>query len=115
MARASRLPFPVAVAVGPALTYGVVASAIVPFGAVGIPWNGWTALFALVVVTAIAACLPWALGRFRDRDAEALSLSRGPALVVAAGVLVGAALIGVAAAKGLAQWQSIPRTRAIAT
>jgi hypothetical protein len=110
VARASRLPFPVAVAVGPALTYGVVASAIVPFGAVGIPWNGWTALFALVVVTAIAACLPWALGRFRDRDAEALSLSRGPALVVAAGVLVGAALIGVAAAKGLAQWQSIPST-----
>ena len=110
MARASRLPGPVAVAVGPALTYGVVALAIVPFGAIGIPWNGWTALFALAVVTVIAACLPWALGRFRDRDAEALAISRGPALVVASGVLVGAALIGVAAVYGMPHWQSIPST-----
>ena len=55
VARASRLPGPFAVAVGPALTYGVVALAIVPFGAIGIPWNGWTALFALAVVTVIAA------------------------------------------------------------
>ena len=110
VARASRLPLPVAVAVGPALTYGVVALAIVPFGAIGIPWNGWTALFALVVVIALAACLPLALGRFRDRDAEALSISRGPALAVAAGVMLGAALIGVAAVKGLPHWQSIPST-----
>ena len=68
--------------------------AIVPFGAVGIPWNAWTALFALAVVTVVAACLPVLLARFRDRDAEALAVSRGPALVVAAGVLLGAVLIG---------------------
>jgi hypothetical protein len=55
VAWAARLPIPVAAAVGPALTYGVVALAIVPFGAVRIPWNAWTAFFALAVVTAIAA------------------------------------------------------------
>ena len=110
MARACRLPLPVAVAVGPALTYGVVALAIVPFGAVGIPWNAWTAFFALAVVTAVAACLPMVLNRYRDRDAEARAISRGPALAVAAGVLLGAALIGVAAVMGLPHWQSIPST-----
>ncbi len=110
VARACRLSLPVAVAVGPALTYGVVALAIVPFGAIGIPWNPWTALFALAVVTAAAACLPVVLKRFRDRDAEALAISRGPAVTVAAGVLLGAALIGLAAVKGLPHWQSIPST-----
>ena len=50
---AARLPWPVAVAVGPALTYGVVGLSIIPFGAVGWPWNAWTALFALVLVTGI--------------------------------------------------------------
>ena len=110
VARACRLALPTAVAVGPALTYGVVALAIVPFGALGIPWNAWTALFALAVVTVAAACLPKALSRFRDRDAEARSISPGPALTVAAGVLLGAALIGVAAVKGLPHWQSIPST-----
>src|ERR1700722_1333067 len=49
VARIAQLTWPVAVAVGPALTYGVVALAIIPFGALGIPWNGWTALAALVV------------------------------------------------------------------
>ena len=110
VARASRLPLSVAVAVGPALTYGVVALAIVPFGAVGMPWNAWTAFFALAVITAVAACLPTVLNRFRDRDAEPRSPSRGPALTVAAGVLLGAALIGLAAVKGLPHWQSIPST-----
>jgi D-galactosaminyltransferase len=110
VAAAVRIPVPVAVAVGPALTYGVVALAIVPFGAVGIPWNGWTALFALAVVTAIAACLPKALNRFREREAEQYAVSRGPALTVAAGVLIGATLILVAAATGLPHWQSIPST-----
>ncbi len=38
------------------------------------------------------------------------SLSRGPALAVAAGVLLGAALIGLAAVMGLPHWQSIPST-----
>src|ERR1700761_1620251 len=53
VARITQLTWPIAVAVGPALTYGVVALAIIPFGAVGIPWNGWTALAALAVVCAV--------------------------------------------------------------
>ncbi|MDT5003016.1 MAG: D-galactosaminyltransferase [Mycobacterium sp.] len=110
VACASRLPVSVAIAVGPALTYGVVALAIVPFGAVGIPWNAWTAFFALVVVTVIAAGLPNVLKRYRDRDAETRAPSRGPALTIAVGVLLGAALIGLAAVKGLPHWQSIPST-----
>ena len=40
VARIAQLTWPVAVAIGPALTYGVVALAIIPFGAIGIPWNG---------------------------------------------------------------------------
>ena len=39
-----------------------------------------------------------------------LAISRGPALAVAAGVLLGAALIGVSAVMGLPDWQSIPST-----
>ena len=108
IARVGRLTCPTAVAVGPALTYGIVALAIVPFGALGIPWNAWTALFALAVVTAVAFCLRIALARVRDVDAEALAATRGPALVVAAGVLLGALLIGLAALRGMPNWQSIP-------
>jgi D-galactosaminyltransferase len=108
--RAGRLTWPTAVAVGPALTYGIVALAIVPFGALGIPWNAWTALFAAALVTGAALCLRIVLTRFRDVDAESRAVSRGPALVVAAGVLLGAALIALAAVRGLAHWQSIPST-----
>jgi hypothetical protein len=106
--RVCRLTWPTAVAVGPALTYGVVALSIVPFGALGVPWNAWTALFALAIVTGIAWCLRIALGRVRDVDAEARAVTRGPALLVAAGVLVGALLIGLAAVRGMPNWQSIP-------
>ena len=108
VARIGRLTWPTAVAVGPALTYGIVALAIVPFGALGVPWNAWTALFALAVVSAIAWCLRIALGRVRDVNAEALAATRGPALVVAAGVLLGALLIGLAALRGMPNWQAIP-------
>jgi hypothetical protein len=108
VARVGRLTWPTAVAVGPALTYGVVALAIVPFGALGVPWNGWTALFALAIVTAVAFCLRIALARVRDVDAEARAATRGPALVVAAGVLLGALLIGLAVLNGMPNWQSIP-------
>ena len=108
VAHVGRLTWPTAVAVGPALTYGVVALAIVPFGALGVPWNGWTALFALAVVTGVAFCLRIALARVRDVDAEARAVTRGPALVVAAGVLLGALLIGLAAVRGMPYWQSIP-------
>ena len=107
---AARLPWPVAVAVGPAVTYGVVGLAIVPFGAVGWPWNGWTALFALAAVTGVAFGLRMVLSRFRDRDAEALAPSGWPVLIVAAGVLLGVGLIGYTAVVGLPHWQSIPST-----
>jgi D-galactosaminyltransferase len=110
VARAGRLTWPTAIAVGPALTYGVVAVAIIPFGALGIPWNAWTALFATALLAGAALGLRMALNRHRDVDAEARAASRGPALVVAAGVVLGAALIGLAAVRGLPQWQSIPST-----
>ena len=51
VARAAGLRWPMAVAVAPALTYGVVALAIVPFGAIGIPWNALSAGAALVTVS----------------------------------------------------------------
>ncbi len=110
IARVGRLTWPTAVAVGPALTYGVVALAIVPFGALGVPWNAWTALFALAIVAGMALCLRIVLARIRDVDAEARAARRGPALVVAAGVLLGALLIGLAALRGMPNWQSIPST-----
>ncbi|HYR13401.1 MAG TPA: DUF6541 family protein [Mycobacterium sp.] len=108
VARVGRLTWPTAVAVGPALTYGVVALSIVPFGALGVPWNAWTALFALAVVTGIALGLRVALRRVRDVGAEARAATHGPALVVAAGVLLGGLLIGLAALRGMPNWQSIP-------
>ena len=108
VARAGRLTWPTAVAVGPALTYGVVALTVIPFGALGIPWNAWTALFATALLTGAALGLRIVLRRYRDVDAESRAASRGPALVVAAGVVLGAALIGLAAVRGLPQWQSIP-------
>jgi hypothetical protein len=110
VARVGRLSWPTAVAVAPALTYGIVALAIVPYGALGIPWNAWTALAALAMMTALAWGLRTALNRFRDIAAEARAADRGPALVVAAGVLVGAALIAFAAYRGIPDWQSIPST-----
>jgi D-galactosaminyltransferase len=110
VARSAQLTWPIAVAIGPALTYGVVALAIIPFGAIGIPWNAWTALAALVVVTVLTASLSVLLGRYRDPAGESRAVSRWPAIVVAAGVLLGALLIGWAAYRGLPHWQSIPST-----
>jgi len=106
--RTAQLTWPVAVAVGPALTYGVVALAILPMGAIGVPWNAWTALLALLLVVGVVAGLHVALARWRDRDAETRSMSVGPALVVAVGVVLGAVLIGFAAIRGMPHWQSIP-------
>jgi hypothetical protein len=110
VARSAQLTWPITVAIGPALTYGVVALAIIPYGAIGIPWNGWTALAALVVVTALTAGLRVLLARYRDTDGESRAASSGPALTVAAGVVLGALLIGWAAYRGLVHWQSIPST-----
>jgi hypothetical protein len=108
VARVGRLGWPAAVAVGPALTYGVVAVAIIPFGALGIPWNAWTALFTTALVTGAVLGLRILLDRYRDVDAESRAAAPGPALVVAVGVALGAVLIGLAAVRGLPQWQSIP-------
>jgi hypothetical protein len=110
VARIAQLTWPVAIAVGPALTYGVVALAIIPFGALGIPWNGWTALAALVAVCVVATGLQLLLARYRDTEAEARGIAGLPALVVAAGVLLGMLLIMWAAYRGLTQWQSVPST-----
>lgn len=110
VARVAQLPWPVAVAVGPALTYGVVGLAIIPFGALGIPWNAGTALVSLAIVTAAAFGLRRLFARYRDRDAESAGIARGPALAVGAGVVLGATLILMAAARGIADWQSIPST-----
>lgn len=111
IARISQLSWPIAVAVGPALTYGTVALAIIPFGAVGIPWNGWTALATLLAVCLLMIVLQLLLGRYRDTAAEARGIGRWPALTVAAGVLLGALLIMWAAYRGLAaHWQTIPST-----
>ena len=111
IARISQLSWPIAVAVGPALTYGAVALAIIPFGAVGIPWNGWTALATLVVVCLVVTVLQLFLRRYRDAEAEARRIGRWPSVTVAAGVLLGSLLIMWAAYRGLgAHWQTIPST-----
>lgn len=111
VARAANLTWPVAFAMGPALTYGIVALAIVPLGAVGIPWNGWTALGAFAIVTAAAVATRLATKRFTEpaaRPRDWRSGIDGPAAAVAAGVLIGAVLIGLAALFEPADWQSIP-------
>jgi hypothetical protein len=64
--RITQLTWPIAIAVGPVLTYGVVALAIIPFGAIGIPWNGWTALAALAAVCLVMICLQPLLAGYRD-------------------------------------------------
>src|SRR5574337_1265739 len=106
----ARLPWPAAVAVGPALTYGAVGLAIVPFGAIGIPWNSWTALATLVVLSAAAAGLRRLPARHRDDDETAPTTTPGRVVTVGAGVLLGAVLIGCAAVRGIPNWQSIPST-----
>ncbi len=108
--RITQLTWPIAIAVGPALTYGVVALAIIPFGALGIPWNGWTALAALAAVCLLMTGLQLLLARYRDTEAEARGIAGRPALTVAAGVLLGALLIMWAAYRGIVHWQSIPST-----
>jgi D-galactosaminyltransferase len=108
--RITQLTWPIAIALGPALTYGVVALAIIPFGAIGIPWNGWTALAALAAVCVVMICLQPLLARFRDADAQTLGIDTRQALTVAAGVALGGLLVMWAAYRGVVHWQSIPST-----
>jgi D-galactosaminyltransferase len=110
IARITQLTWPIAVAIGPALTYGVVALAIIPFGAIGIPWNGWTALATLAVVCVVMIAVQPLLASHRDTEAEARGIDLRQALTVAAGVLLGALLIMWAAYRGVVHWQSIPST-----
>ena len=108
--RIAQLTWPVAVAVAAPLTYGVVALAIIPLGALGIPWNGWTALAALAAVCLLTAGLQLVFARYRDTDDESHGIRGWPALAVAVGVLLGVLLVSWAAWRGLVHWQSIPST-----
>lgn len=108
VALAGRLSWYVALGVGPVLTYGVVGLAIIPFGAIGIRWNVWTALLALAIVTAVVFGLRILLGRYRAADPAVDDVSLRPALMLAAGVILGAMFVGVAAWRGMPYWQSIP-------
>ena len=108
VAMAGRLRWYVALGLGPVLTYGVVGLAIIPFGAIGLAWNAWTALLALVIVAAAVFGLRILLARFRAADPTADEVSLWPALTVAAGVILGALFIGIAAWRGMPYWQSIP-------
>lgn len=114
VAAASGLTWPLAVTVGPALTYGVVGLAIVPFGAFGIPWNAGTALIALAVAVAAIAGLTKGLRTLLERrrsiHVAAPASDVGPIVTVAAGVFLGMLLIGWAAITGIQNWQSIPST-----
>lgn len=106
--RAGGLRWPLAAAVGPVLTYGVVALAIVPMGAFGIRWDARSAgatLAATVLLLAGYRVLlqrGWrgAYGRNRRPD--------WPAVAAGAGVVLGAAMIGYAAWRGMPHWQSVP-------
>jgi hypothetical protein len=111
LALAGRLRWPLAVGIGPALTYGIIGLAIVPFGALGIPWNAVTALLALlfaIILTVGIRALAVQFGKLPNTPAD--GVRAGPALLAASGVVFGAIAIGYAAWRGMPNWQSIPST-----
>jgi hypothetical protein len=112
VARAGGLSWPSAVAVGPALTYGVVGLVIVPFGAIGIRWNALSALLTFGAVSCLALGFGVLLSRRRASARPVPALPRSnldlPQCAAAAGVLLGALAIGIAAWRGMPHWQSIP-------
>lgn len=107
VARVGGLRTTASLAVGPVLTYGVVGAAIVPFGALGVRWNTATASAALAGAIVLAWTFRHVLAR---RKPAATGGPPGPELVVAAGVVLGALAIAVAAWRGLPNWQSVPST-----
>jgi len=110
VALAGRLSWPIALAVGPALTFGVVGLVIIPFGAVGIPWNTLTGALALIGVILLVLALRAVSNRL-GRDGSPGRNQRVPllpTLTVGAGVVFGAVAIGYAAWRGMPHWQSIP-------
>ena len=112
VARAGSLRWPLAIATGPALTYGVIGLAIVPFGAIGITWNALSALLTFSVMTGLLIGFGILLDRRRGsgRPVPAPPRSRPdlPQCAAAAGVFFGALAIGIAAWRGMPHWQSIP-------
>ena len=115
VARAAGLRWPLAAAVGPVITYGVVGLVIVPFGAIGIAWNARSALAVFAAATALALGYRRVLAHRiapsgHAADTAATRYPPWPELAAAAGVLLGAVAIGVAAWRGLPHWQSIPST-----
>jgi hypothetical protein len=110
--RAGGLRWPLAVAVGPALTYGVVGLVVVPFGALGIQWNAGSAAVVFVALADLLLGYRLLIAKRRVARRRPSSSSRpdGPELAAAAGVIVGALAIGIAAWRGMPHWQSIPST-----
>ena len=103
---------PLAVAVGSALTYGVVGLVVVPFGALGIPWNAGSASVAFVALADVMLGYRLLIAKRRGAHGRRprRRRGRGPELAAAAGVIVGALAIGIAAWRGMPHWQSIPST-----
>ena len=95
--RRMSLPWPVAVAAGAPLTFGMIGIFTVLYGALSIPWNVGTA--AVMVGVSWLVAWGWDLGtrRFGSLSpavaAEVRPISRPALLTIAAGVLLGALII----------------------
>lgn len=95
--RRMSLPWPVAVAAGAPLTFGMIGIFTVLYGALSIPWNVGTA--AVMVGVSWLVAWGWDLGTRRFGSlapavaAEVRPISRPALLTVAAGVLLGALII----------------------
>ncbi|MFM9033073.1 MAG: DUF6541 family protein [Mycobacterium sp.] len=104
--RSGGLRWPLAAALGPALTYGVVGLAIVPMGALGIRWNALSA--AAVLGVTVLFFLGYRISLRGTARSVRPRRPDWPAVAAGAGVVLGAVLIGCAAWRGMPQWQSIP-------